>query len=90
MGDELFDGNRVVDDEPGDVWPFPDGEVPGANHREELPNELIAWVDLGLTRLADEGDPAELRRAVQGGILPGGTARAVDGDVDAAVAGQLA
>ena len=50
----------------------------------ELANELIARVDLGLARLADEGHPAELRRAVQGGVLPGGAARAVDGDVDAA------
>ena len=83
-------GICVVDDEPGDVRPFPDREVPGADHRQELANELIARVDLGLARLADEGHPAELCRAVQGGVLSGGAARTVDGDVDAAAPGELA
>ena len=42
MGDQLLDGDLVVDDEPGDVRPFPDREVPGADHRQQLANELIA------------------------------------------------
>src|SRR5215217_7013844 len=89
VGDQLLDRDVVVDDKPSDIRPFPDWEIPGANYRKELANELIARVDLGLARLADERHPAELRRTVQGRVLPGGASRAVDGDVDGAAPSQL-
>src|SRR5215213_5432452 len=58
MSDQLLDRDVMIDDEPSDVRPFPDGEIPGANHRKELPNKLIARIDLGLARFANEGDSA--------------------------------
>src|SRR5581483_718764 len=89
MRDELVHWHPPLYHEARDGRPLPEREVPGADQRQHLAQQLVTRVEGGAAGLADECDCAAPPSGIQGRVLRGRVARAVDGHVHALAAGQL-
>ena len=56
MGNGLCDRNVVVNHEAGDLLPLSQREVPATYDAQELPDELVAWVERRRARFPDKRD----------------------------------